>query len=87
VWSCDGGRAKALQYAHTMLMAFLFQQEGTVRGDLWGLTCVSTVPYKRPGRWITSQGRWLHPAQVEGASNLPPPSATCSRELSSLSAG
>jgi hypothetical protein len=21
-----------------MLMAFLFQQEGTVRGDLWGLT-------------------------------------------------
>lgn len=64
------------------------REHGSGSGSgIHGLTCVSTVPYKRPGRWIKSQGRWLHPAQVEGASNLPPPSATCSRELSSLSAG
>jgi hypothetical protein len=34
-------------------MAFLFQQEGTVRDDLWGLTMklISGGPRTQPHRW------------------------------------
>jgi hypothetical protein len=39
-----------------MLMAFLFQQEGTVRDDLWGLTMklISGGPSTLLYRWILS---------------------------------
>jgi hypothetical protein len=39
-----------------MLMAFLFQQEGTVRGDLWGLTAklISGGSSTLRHRWILS---------------------------------